>query len=468
METKDFIYDGEEYTLVETYDTNIGTVVELDSDEDVMLLVVDNNLNTRKLTEEEELGFRLSHGLEERDYVPATIKDIIHFHPHCDEVDKNIVNSYKEWLGKRLSSFDVDMKEDSYIKKRIKDLKYRSNADMNVYEYDTVYFTGRMPRDFEDSWIPTHETIHGIVNKSTIPTRGVVEGITDWMVGYLLPQGNYSRVKNLLGKDVQFNKVGLGQDHMVALAKQMGFGLGENFDMYEMLTHPHKQIKTFKEMYGKSNGRVLLHKINKAYVTNSGDKFIEAQEYMLRYIFDKKFKSVDDVESAQMYFNQLIEFGLLRGRINGKDDALKDYYNEKVEELKQKGIDATNIPEYSEKPFDPCANVFFRFDSYVESSIKARKKGEGKEFKIYYNKDNTCVYIIVDGKFHLIQDDSPNNKRRFFKNDMNDKCDIVELENGNYLITGPDGVVEEVRDTYIDEYIDELFEKRERKEGKAK
>ena len=188
---------------------------------------------------------------------------------------------------------------------------------------------------------------------------------------------------------------------------------------------------------------------------------------MLEMVFYKKLENVHDEESAKKYFEELIEFGLLRGRIKGKDEALEKYYKKQQEVLKSRGIDLSNIPAYSEKPFSPCGDVYFRYDSYIESSIRGRKEGKGTRFQILYNKDNTCVYIIIDGKLNYI--DSAVQKRKFFEKDMNEEnTKVVQLDEERYLITGPDGITEEVRDTYADEIIDEYFEKQERRNNKTR
>ena len=187
-------------------------------------------------------------------------------------------------------------------------------------------------------------------------------------------------------------------------------------------------------------------------------------------IFDKKIDSVVDLETAKKYFEELMEFGLCRGRIDGKDDDLKKYYLKQQKYLKKKGIDIHNIPNYQEKDFYPCGNCYLRFNSYIKSSIEARKNGQGETFQILYNKDNTAVYIVVDGELSLIQNDSINNKR-FFNSYMinHENSKILGLDNGNYLITGPDGITEEVRDTNSNELIDNYFKKiNERVEKKNK
>ena len=465
MDINNYTYNNKEYTLVDIYEEDNGKLLELDSDDDIILLFLEPNGNVRKLSSEENKKYREKYGLVEHDYVTATPRDLIHFEFSAKKVSREEEESFKEFFREKLFSIDPALAESPYINQRLKAMRYRLNGKGNAYIENTVYVY-KSDR-IHHSWIPTHETVHGIVNKSHLNTYGIIEGITDNMVGRMLPNGNYSCNLNLLGGDVQMNLPGFGQNYLVIFARQLEFALGDSFDIYEMFTHPHKQIKKFGQLYNKSKCRVLLHKINKIYRDCTLENFIDAQQFMLEMVFDKKFLEVTDYETARKYFDELIEFGLLRGRVEGKDDSLEKYYEEKKELLKEKGINISNIPSYTEKPFYPCADVYFRYNSYIESSIEAKKKGKGNDFQILYNKDNTCVYIIIDGKLNFIQNDDPRSRRRFFSNEINEEnSKVLPLDNGNYLITGPDGITEEVRDTYANEIIDEYFEKRERRKGR--
>ena len=465
METHDFIYDGVEYTLVDIYDEEKRKLLQLNSDDDVLLLLLENG-KVRKLTQEEEKEYREKYGLVELNYVTATPKDLYNFEFSARKIDKKEEQRFKEFFKSRLYGIDPALVESPYITKRLNALRYRYYGRSNSYASNLVYVRSES-KWLGNGWIPTHETVHGIVNKSSLTTYAMIEGITDMMVGMMLPNGSYSRHYYTADGTILINNVGMGQEHIVTFAKQMRFALGEEFDIHEMFAHPHKQIKKFGQMYGRSKCRVLLHKINKVYRTIGLKEFLDAQEYMLEMVFDKKLENVHDEESAKKYFEELIEFGLLRGRIKGKDEALEKYYKKQQEVLKSRGIDLSNIPSYSEKPFSPCGDVYFRYDSYIESSIRGRKEGKGTRFQIFYNKDNTCVYIIIDGKLNYI--DSAVQERKFFEKDMNEgNTKVVQLDEERYLITGPDGITEEVRDTYADEIIDEYFEKQERRNNKTR
>ena len=465
METHDFIYNGVEYTLVDIYDEEKGKLLQLNSDDDVLLLFLEKD-KVRKLTPEEDKEYREKYGLIEYKYVAATPKDLFNNEPTAKKVDKKEEARFKAFFKSRLFEIDPALAESPYITKRLNALRYRYYARMNSYGANIVYIRSESRR-LGVGWIPTHETVHAIVNKSRLVSYAMVEGITDMMVGLLLPNGKYSRNYSTPDGDIQLNNVGLGQEYLVSFAKQMKFALGEDFDIHEMFTHPHKQIKKFGQIYGKSKCRIVLHKINKVYRNYDLKYFLDAQEYMLEMIFDKKLENVHDEESAKKYFEELIDFGLLRGRIKGKDEALEKYYKKQLELLKNRGIDISNIPNYSEKPFSLCGDVYLRYDSYIEASIRGRKEGRGTHFKIFYNKDNTCVYIMIDGKLNLIQNKTVNHERLFFEKDMNEEnTKVVQLDEERYLITGPDGITEEVRDTYADEIIDEYFERQERKKGR--
>ena len=49
MEKYDYILNGIEYTLVDTYKVENGTIAQLNSDEDILLFFIDNNGNIRNL-----------------------------------------------------------------------------------------------------------------------------------------------------------------------------------------------------------------------------------------------------------------------------------------------------------------------------------------------------------------------------------------------------------------------------------
>ena len=95
---------------------------------------------------------------------------------------------------------------------------------------------------------------------------------------------------------------------------------------------------------------------------------------MLHIVFDKKLELVNDLESAIKYFEELKQFGLLRGRVNDRDSDLKIYYLKKLDYLKGRGLDISTIPEYHELPFLPCGDVFFRLNSYANSLEKSREE----------------------------------------------------------------------------------------------
>ena len=54
METYDYMINGIEYTLVDTYPVENGMIAQLNSDEDILLFFIDENENVRELSEEEE------------------------------------------------------------------------------------------------------------------------------------------------------------------------------------------------------------------------------------------------------------------------------------------------------------------------------------------------------------------------------------------------------------------------------
>ena len=43
----------------------------------------------------------------------------------------------------------------------------------------------------------------------------------------------------------------MGQVPLILFAKQLDYSLGEDYDLHEMLTEPHKQINKFGEKYAK-------------------------------------------------------------------------------------------------------------------------------------------------------------------------------------------------------------------------
>ena len=460
METENFYINNEEYTLVDVYNEGNGKIVQLDSDEDTILLFIDEDYTGRFLTPEEDKKYREKYHLIDYGIVTFTVKDLINFNPTAKKVDKAKEEQYKQFLMKKLEGIDTALAESPYIKRRLDAIRLRFEGKLNYYSRDTVYVIGT-PKRMTD-WRLAHETVHGIVDKSRLNSFGLIEGITDYMTGKLLPQGNYSQNHQLYGGKIQVNHSCLGQNHLVTLARQLEYGLGEDYNLHEMFIHPHDQIKQFGKKYGRSETRILLHKINNLYYNATVENYKIAQQYMLEVIFNKKFEQVVDVESAKNYFEELINFGLLRGRFDGKDDALKEYYERQKQALASKGIDMSVVPNYTEKKFYPCGDRYLNYEHYIAESIKARKEGKGTNFQIMYNRDNTCVYIIVDGKLRLIQDDSVERKRKFIEAQLDhENYTMEQLENGNYLIKGPDGIVEEVRETDAGKRIDAYFEKRE-------
>ena len=459
MKIYDFNYNNKEYTLVDIYNVDNRRVIQLNSDDDIILFQLNADGNISRLTENEEKKFRQEHYLVDYGYVTASINDLMNGEFHAKKVDENEVELFKKSFVQRLLSVNSGLLDSKYINKRLESLKYKEQSKLNAYALDTVYIVGKFPKRTDD-WVVTHETVHAIVNKSRITSMGIIEGITDNMVGKILPNGNYSQNCQLQGGKIQINDSGQGQKYLVTFAKQLEYALGDEYNDYEMLTIPHEQIKKFGQLYGSSKCRILNHKINNLYHDGTIENYKIAQEYMLEMIFDKKIELVNDGETAKNYFQELINFGLLRGRINGKDEDLAKYYAKQKEVLVERGIDVSNIPNYSEKPFYPCGDCYLRYNHYLKASIKARKEGKGECFQILYNKDNTCVYIIIDGELKLIQNDSVDRKRMFNSNEINSaNSKVVSLENGYYLITGPDGITEEVRDTNSSKIIDNYFEK---------
>ena len=379
----DYIINNKEYTLVDSYPYKDGKVIQLNSDDDILLYYVDNDETTRTLTKEEYEEIRNKYNLNEYDYVTLTARDLFNLEFSAKSIDKDVEEDFKAFFMKSISSISYDLYESKYIINRIKEMKYKYNARGNGYLSNCVYLFNKKKVTSLKSWIPVHETIHGIVNKNKETTRAIIEGITDMYTGMIIPRGSFSQSHHLYEGEIQVNDSNYGQNHLVVFAKQLVYALGEEYNTYELLTHPHDQIKKFGEIYGKSKNRVLNHKLNKLYRENNIVAFKDAQKYMLEMIFDKKFENVVNQETAQEYFEELINFGLLRGRIEGKDDDLKEYYNKQLGKIKEKGIDKRIIPEYKEKEFYPKADVYLRYNSYLESSIKARREGKGEEFRIF-------------------------------------------------------------------------------------
>jgi len=458
METYDYIINDKEYTLIDTYKEEKGTIVQLNSDEDILLLLIDENGNVRKLSDEEDQKFREKNGMIDTGFVSATIKDMANLEFFSKKAPKEYEDAFKKCFLRSLTNIDASLTEDPHIKKRLNTIHYRQSTKGNTYSLDTVYIYGSLPRRLKN-WIVFHETVHGIVNKSNLPTYGLIEGITDRMVSLLLPKGNYSLHHQLLGGEILINQADDGQSYLIPFARQLEFALGENFDQYEMFTLPHNQIHKFGEMYGLGKTRMLLHKVNKLYRHCSIEEFIEAQEYMLRVIFDKKLENISDIESAKKFFQELNQLGLLRGRINDRDSALKKYYIEKLEYLKEKGLDVSTIPSYQELSFYPCGDVYFLLNSYITSLENAVEEKKLKKYKILYNKERTCVYIIVDGKLDFIRSEALDNHRLFFNNKIKpENSSVISLENGKYLITGPDKIVEEAMVAYENGEKEEMLE----------
>lgn len=288
-----------------------------------------------------------------------------------------------------------------------------------------------------------------------------------------MQDGNYSQKYSMYNEeidgfvDVQFNFSNMGQVPLILFAKQLDYSLGEDYDLHEMLTEPHKQINKFGEKYGQSNKRIFLHKVNKTYNYSTLKSFMDTQDFMLRTVFDKKFEMIDDEDTMKKYFEELIEFGLLRGRVNGKDEYLNSYYNNKKEELEKKDFDIQKIPEYEEKEFYQSGEFISFFDSYIDSCIELKQQGKGEDFQIFFNTQNTSAYIFRDGKVDFFAD--YNRKRKINKTDFEKLgFSIEQIENGNYLITGPDTVTEEVWRTNADQIIESHFSEFGEKESKVK
>lgn len=455
METKDFIINGVEYTLVDVYKTKIGMIIQLNSDDCIKLFLADKDYNIRNLSPQDEWEFRKEHGMIDTGFIAATPRDLLNLDFHAKKVPKELQKLFKARFMEKLAEIDINLQDSPYIKRRLKALQYRVNASGNYYGMNTVYFIGDFPEgelpEYFDSWILFHETVHGIVNYSVPPSRAMIESITDKMVGRLLPQGNYSKNCPIVGGEILINDTNMGLDHLAPFANQLEFGLGDSFDLYEMLTRPHRQIRKFGAIYGRGKSRVLLHKINKLYFNVNFENFMDAQDYMLNMIFNKKIESVTDSDSAQKFFEELIQFGLLRGRVNNRDSKLKIYYLNAIEYLKQKGIDVSKVPPYRELEFYPKGNVYFLFDEHIENCEAAIEAGEVKSFMILYNKDNTSVYIIVDGKLYYVRHDSQLNTKGYWYQGFDKLKDakVIQIGEDRYSITIPNGITEEARVAYV-------------------
>ena len=450
----DFYYNNKQYTLVDIYKEKDGIVVQLNSDDDIILFFVDKQGLARKLTPSEEKDFRKKHYLIDYGYVTSDVKDFINLDFHAKRMGKIKEEDFKKFFLSRIQNLDSDLIDSKYINHRLKALSYKHSSNQNSYSMNTVYYLA------QTDWILTHETVHGIVNKSNINTYALIEGITDYIVSKILPHGNYSQNHLMIGGKIQVNDSGSGQNHLVVFAKQLEYALGSEYNIYEMFAFPHNQIKKFGSMYNPSKCRILNHKLNVLYHNYTIENFKIVQQFMLEMIFDKKIELVNDSETAKKYFDELIKFGLLRGRINGRDEDLQKYYEKQKLFLKNKGIDISKVSNYYDEKFYPCGDCYLRYDKYIDDSIKAKKNGKGNNFKILYNKDCTCVYIIVDGVLNFIQNESFDNRRLFTSNMINSlNSKVVYSENGNYVITGPDGITEEAIETNASKIIDNYFKK---------
>ncbi len=470
-----FIYDNNEYTLVDVYNDNENVILQYDSDDDI-LLFLKNNENIRRLTPAEEEEFRKKNGLVDTGYVSASVKDVFNGYLYAKKIDDKTKEEFIEFFKSLLYRINSDLVDSPYINKRLNALSFKTanlGASSGIYDLlNTIYLSAYYQNDM-NSWVPAHETIHGIVNKSGILSKGIVEGIDDNLLLKAMQDGNYSQKYSMYNEeidgfvDVQFNFSNMGQVPLILFAKQLDYSLGEDYDLHEMLTEPHKQINKFGEKYGQSNKRIFLHKVNKTYNYSTLKSFMDTQDFMLRTVFDKKFEMIEDEDTMKMYFEELIEFGLLRGRVNGKDEYLNSYYNNKKEELEKKSFDTQKIPEYEEKEFYQSGEFISFFDSYIDSCIELKQQGKGEDFQIFFNTQNTSAYIFRDGKVDFFAD--YNRKRKINKTDFEKLgFSIEQIENGNYLITGPDTVTEEVWRTNADQIIESHFSELGEKESKVK
>ena len=165
-----FIYDNNEYTLVDVYNDNENVILQYDSDDDI-LLFLKNNENIRRLTPAEEEEFRKKNGLVDTGYVSASVKDVFNGYLYAKKIDDKTKEEFIEFFKSLLYRINSDLVDSPYINKRLNALSFKTanlGASSGIYDLlNTIYLSAYYQNDM-NSWVPAHETIHGIVNKSGI------------------------------------------------------------------------------------------------------------------------------------------------------------------------------------------------------------------------------------------------------------------------------------------------------------
>lgn len=225
-----------------------------------------------------------------------------------------------------------------------------------------------------------HETIHALIAPEKnalldqIAGRGLVEGATERTVERVFEEKKrkinlfYNRAVCALSKECAYKSA-------VCIVKQIEFIMRK--DITDFALDGNSQIfLDFSELYGKDLFRYIKCKTDRLINPNIGIKkelkiLKELQKNILTNVFDKEFKKVDSLESAEEYMKTLSDFQETQAYIIG-DDSFENYYCNKMREiielLMYKRIDNDEISSFIQK---------YRYNSWInihELPEKAKQK----------------------------------------------------------------------------------------------
>ena len=313
---------------------------------------------------------------------------------------------------------------------KLKDLGIKGSSSAYSVKSNTIF----IGQEDLNSRVIFHEMIHALTGSKSYDYNfllgvGLVEGITEYKTIEAY-QRNISSIYN--GYEFNFDTHNGGTYiENASIAAQLEYVLGEDL-LSELIVRESKFVDKFYRKYGLNNFISLRNKLNKIYKNNrnrfkDNKVFDEAQDLLLRSVFDKEFENINSKETAYQYFDSLNTFGLFRARKDSEDSLLKNYFNEKKELCSKKLNDKLTDIKYEPVVFknkylvnDYEKRILNDVKSYISLNFK-----EGDTIRIYkLNKDNKCYSVFyVNDEIVFTKEYDLNGSKK-----VNIDFDINELE----------------------------------------
>lgn len=385
MKLENRIFEGVEYTLVDKYDIEEMTTIYHFAGDDSDLFCKKNNNEYIPITDEKIIDYiKNTYHLKSPEIyfsvrLPVQILRLVgikKIQEIPEEQRNKIINEQITELCKLESGVDRGT-----LEKRLNSVKLYTgefNRFMAGFYHpvsNSIVYNEMLPDD-EVQRGQLHEVIHassGVMFNLNIRNEGLIEGATENMVEKLYGEktSTYYITKvdfsgDTTNDDIKFN---FSRDTVyvpnVSLIRQMEYAMDFVADK-DVLEGSNKFFQKFADKYGKDAYRFICHRTNRLLhpetIKDEKEYFKETQNTILEVIFNKEFAEIKSLAEAKSYLKRLQDFELVRGKVEG-DTTFKDFYEEKLQMIKEKFIErgfGKNYVEhilaenqYKEKQFYP-------------------------------------------------------------------------------------------------------------------